>query len=115
MAARIIQAKQIQKKSRGHKVRQVRANWFKVTDHDSGHTHDVALGLNGGTCTCDWGKYRPGRDHRSGCSHVVAALNFRAMQQGRRLSVWSSERDALRQHRPMLRIGDGLVVTSRSD
>lgn len=113
MAQQITYAKKIQKKSRSLLVRQVGPNWFKVTDPATRQQYDVNLGLNGGTCTCPWGQTRPSPDHRSGCSHVVAALEYRSEQRGRRISVWTSERAARRQHRPMLKIGDGLIVTSR--
>lgn len=113
MAHTITKAKQIQKKSRHCVVRQVRSNWFKVTDEESKREYDVNLGLNGGTCTCAWGRYRPPTDHRSGCAHVVAAMNYRAKLHGQRISVWTSEQEARRQHRPMVAIGDGLVLTSR--
>ena len=113
MAHRIRHAKEIQKKSRGYQVRQVGPNWFKVHSRESGRVYDVNLALNGGTCTCAWGQHRPPRDHRSGCSHVVAAMNYRAMQHSRQISVWVSEKAARRQHRPMVPIGDGLILTSR--
>ena len=113
MARTIANAKRVQQKSRRHTIRKIRPNWYKVFDGGSGREYDVNLGLNGGTCTCEWGRHRPVRDHRSGCSHVIAALNYRAGQRGRRVSVWSSERAARRQHRPMLKIGDGLILTSR--
>lgn len=113
MISIITHAKQIQKKSHIHKIRQVGPNWFKVTAGVSQREYDVNLGLNGGTCTCAWGRYRPANDHRSGCSHVIAALNYRARLHGLQLSVWANEQDARRQHRPMLKIGDGLILTSR--
>ncbi len=113
MAQTIANAKQIQKKSRHHIVWQVGPNWFKVLDSESGREYDVNLGLNGGTCTCTWGRHRPERDHRSGCSHVIAAMNNRAMKHHRRVSVWASEKVARRQHRHILKIGDGLILTSR--
>jgi len=113
MARRIRHAKEIQEKSRGYRVRQVGPNWFKVYSRESGREYDVVLALNGGACTCAWGQHRSPRDHRSGCSHVVAAMNYRAMQFGRRVSVWGSEKAARRQHRPMVPIGDGLILTSR--
>jgi len=106
-------AKEIQKKSRAHQVRQIGPNWYKVYCLTSGQTYDVNLAVNGGTCTCAWGQQRPPGDHRSGCSHVVAAMNYRALQLGRQVSVWSSRKAARRQHRPMVRIGDGLIITSR--
>jgi len=112
--AQISQAKEIQRKSRDHLVRQIRPNWYKVTSHDTGRIYDVALGLNGGTCSCEWGRQRPNEDRRSACSHVIAAINYRAAQKGRRISAWSSEDAARRQHRPMLAIGDGVVLTSRT-
>jgi hypothetical protein len=113
VAQTITRAKQIQSKSRRHVVRRVRPNWYKVTSSETGYVYDVNLGLNGGTCTCSWGKSRPGADHRSACSHVIAAMEYRAEQQGRRISVWSSHYEAHRQHRPVLAIGDGLFITSR--
>jgi hypothetical protein len=113
MAEKIRRAKEIQKKSRGYQVRQIGPNWFKVYDRESSRVYDVNLGLNGGTCSCAWGQHRPSHDHRSGCSHVVAAMNYRAMQRGRQISVWTSEKAARRQHRPMVPIGDGLILTSR--
>ena len=113
MAWTIANAKQIQQKSRGHAVQQVGPNWFKVCDVESGRTYDVNLGLNGGACTCAWGQHRPQADHRSGCSHVVAAMNYRALQHGRQISVWTNKKDAKRQHRPIFNIGDGLILTSR--
>lgn len=113
MALTIAHAKQTQKKSRRHTIRQIGPNWYKVVDGDSSREYDVNLGLNGGTCTCEWGRHRPEHDHRSGCSHVIAAINYRAIQHGRRVSVWASERAAQRQHRPIVEIGDGLIITSR--
>jgi hypothetical protein len=115
MAQMINHAKEIQDKSRHHIVRQVRANWYKVTSGETNRVYDVSLGLNGGTCTCEWGRQRPDEDHRSACSHVVAAMHYRAKQQGRRISAWASEAEARRQHRPVLAIGDGLFLTSRPD
>lgn len=113
MARLITHAKEIQKKSRRHTVRQIKPNWYKVTSDDTGHVYDVALGLNGGTCTCEWGHQRPADDRRSACSHVIAAMNNRAEKKGRRVSVWSGKDAAERQHRPMLAIGDGIILTSR--
>ncbi len=113
MGRTIIHPKQIQKKSRGYRVRQVAPNWFKVLNPETKREYDVNLGINGGTCTCEWGRSRPESDHRSGCSHVIAAMDYRARQYGRHISVWGSEAAARRQHRPTVKIGDGLVITSR--
>ena len=109
----IANPKKIQRKSRSHSVQQITPNWFKVRSAESGNLYNVNLGLNGGTCTCPWGKNRSEDDRRSGCTHVIAALNHRAAQQGRRVSVWTKETDAYRQHRPIIKIGDGLILTSR--
>jgi hypothetical protein len=113
MAQTITSAKSIQHKSRAHTVRQVRSNWYKVTSAETSRVYDVNLGLNGGTCTCQWGRQRPDDDRRSACSHVLAAINYRAAQKGRHVSAWTTLRDARRQHRPILTIGDGLILTSR--
>src|SRR6187200_1162642 len=109
----ISNSKEVQRKSRRHLVRQIRPNWYKVKSDESGRVYDVALGLNGGTCTCEWGRQRPDEDHRSACSHVIAAMNSRAIQRGRRVSAWRTVDEARRQHRPMLPIGDGIILTSR--
>lgn len=113
MAQTITSAKQIQHKSRGHTVRQVRSNWYKVTSGETHRVYDVNLGVNGGTCTCEWGRQRPDEDRRSACSHVIAAMNYRAAQGGRQVSAWTSPGDARRQHRSTLSIGDGVILTSR--
>ena len=113
MGRTITHPKQIQQKSRDYRVWQVGPNWFKVFNTATQRTYDVNLGVNGGTCTCQWGQSRPDSDHRSGCSHVIAALDYRAVQHGRHISVWGSEAEARRQHRPTIKIGDGLVITSR--
>ena len=47
--------KKIQKRSRHHRVRQITANWFKVTSAESGNVYDVNLGVNGGTCNLSLG------------------------------------------------------------
>lgn len=114
MAHLITHAKQIQSKSRRHIVRKVRANWFKVTSGETKRVYDVALAVNGGTCTCEWGRQRPIEDRRSACSHVIAAMNYRSLERGRRVvSAWASDAEARRQHRPRLPIGDGIILTSR--
>ncbi len=113
MAQTITSAKQIQHKSRDHTVRQIRSNWYKVISGETGRMYDVNLGVNGGTCTCEWGRQRPDEDRRSACSHVLAAINYRAVQEDRRVSAWATLEDARRQHRPTLGIGDGVILTSR--
>jgi hypothetical protein len=114
MSRSITHAKNIQFKSRRHAVKQIGPNWYKVKSAVTNRSYDVVLAVNGGTCTCHWGQQRPDDDHRSACSHVVAALNYRAAKKGRRVYAWASEEAARRQHRPMLKIGDGLILTSRA-
>ena len=113
MAQTITHAKLIQRKSRDHTVRQIGSNWYKVTSGETDRVYDVNLGLNGGTCTCEWGRQRPDDDRRSACSHVIAAINHRAARKGRSVSAWGTYKEARRQHRPTLPIGDGIVLTSR--
>ena len=113
MLKTITSVKEIQQKSRHHAVKQIGPNWFKVISSESNRAYDVNLGLNGGTCSCEWGRQRPDDDHRSACSHVIAAIHQRASQKGRSVSVWANRKAARRQHRPMLDIGDGVILTSR--
>lgn len=108
-------AKQIQQKSRQYSVTRLTANSYRVANPDNNRVYIVNAGINGATCTCQWGQHRPEDDRRSGCSHVLAVLNYRAGQKGRRISAWANLRDARRQHRPILAIGDGLILTSRPD
>jgi len=59
-------AKMIQQKSRTHRVDQVGPQAYNVTSGASGSTYRVTVANHGATCTCDWGKYRPRGDGRSG-------------------------------------------------
>lgn len=121
MAKQIKNAKAIQTKSRTHDVVALGHGAYEVTSGASGKSYRVLvkadgddLRSGGATCTCNWGKYRPRRTGgESACSHVIAAMNWQAEQDGRRLSAWTDEDRARRQHRPMTDIGDGVVITSR--
>ena len=102
MSSKITSPKTIQTKSRGHTATQVAGNTFQVYYQDQS-----------GTCTCKWGQYRKHSNcYRSGCSHVVAVFDFLESPAGRRVSVWTDEDQAKRQHRPMIDIGDGVILTS---
>jgi uncharacterized Zn finger protein len=115
MSKQIKNAKTIQSKSRTNEVKQISASLYEVVSGTSGKVYKVRLAGNGGTCTCDWAKYRPAGDNRSGCSHVVAAINFAAQVEGATsVSAWTSEADAARQHRQTINIGDGVLVTVRA-
>lgn len=115
MTRKIRKPKPLQKKSKSHEVSQTTANHFQVVSGTSGQIYDVRLTHNhtGATCSCKWGQYRNHGDPRSGCSHVQAALGFVKAQEGRTVSAWTSQKDAERQHRPILEIGDGVKITLR--
>jgi uncharacterized Zn finger protein len=115
MSKQIKNAKTIQSKSRTNEVHPMDNGRYSVVSGTSGKVYSVRLNGNGGTCTCDWAKYRPAGDNRSGCSHVVAAINFAAQVEGATsVSAWTSEADAARQHRQTINIGDGVLVTVRA-
>lgn len=109
-------AKTIQGKSRNHQVTDLGNDRFAVTSGHSGETYTVVLRSDGGAfCTCPWGQRRKVVDgQRSGCSHVVAVYEHCQRQAGRRVSAWSDEAQARRQHRPLITIGDGMFLTSRA-
>ena len=114
MARKIRNAKRLQAKSRRHEVKHVYGTLYQVISGTSGERYNVRVESDGSgaICDCKWGQYRPGADRfRSGCSHVQAVFDYIA--EGRTVSAWTSEEDAHRQHRPILSIGDGVVLTSR--
>lgn len=114
MSKSIKNVKRIQSKSRQHIVAHIAGNTYSVTSAGSGRQYTIRHSEQGCTCDCDWGTYRPGHDRRSACSHVIAVVNHIAeTEAGRVVSVWGSETDAQRQHRPVVAIGDGVVLTSR--
>jgi hypothetical protein len=110
---------------------------WKVTSGDSGMFYAVREmvkdGKPGASCSCPWGGFREWGDIRSACSHVRAVFiwihqNGHPLDQEhhrfvervlgtpyieRVLSAWGSMEDAKRQHRPILDIGDGAILTSR--
>lgn len=105
-------AKQIQAKSKTHQITQITATSYQVKSGSSSKVYTVTLQNQGATCTCDWAKYRK-VGQPSGCSHTVSVYAHVAEWTGRKVSAWSSEEDAKRQHRPTLEIGDGLTLTTR--
>lgn len=115
MTNKITSPKTIQNKSRSHDVKQVAGNTFEVTSGASGETYKVQVFNNeSGTCTCKWGQYRKHVNcYRSGCSHVVAVFDYLESAAGRRVSCWTDEQQARKQHKPMIEIGDGMILTSR--
>ena len=110
MSFTIKKAKFVQHKGRTHTVTDQGNGWFKVVSRSSQKGYDVQVGEHGATCNCRWAKNRPAHDQRSGCSHVVQVYNALTP---RAVSAWKSLKDALRQHRPVLHIGDGIWLTFR--
>jgi len=114
MSTKIANPKKIHNKSGAHAVSPHSPGAYKVTSGTSGGAYFVCLLPAGGaTCNCKWGQYRPWTDSRSGCSHVQAVIEFVESQKVRTTSAWGSREDAARQHRPLVNLGDGVVVTSR--
>jgi hypothetical protein len=108
-------AKTIQSKSRMNEVHPIGDNVYEVVSGASGNVYQVHHNSAGCTCTCTWAAHRPETDRRSGCSHVLAVLNFIAQVGGAvSVSAWTSETDAQRQHRRTMDIGDGVLVTVRA-
>lgn len=113
MALKIVNAKKVQLKSRQCQVTWLGEAEYKVTS-PSGNDYLVTLLEDGGLCTCGWSKYRAAHDLRSGCSHVIAAINEAVVRNGAKsVSAWSDEASAERQHRTVFDIGDGVLLTLR--
>jgi len=116
MHKKISNPKKLQKKAKEHTVTPLDHNQFRVVSGSSGSTYFVRLqhGVEGAVCNCKWGQYRKWADHyRSGCSHVQAVYRFMEEDRNRVPSAWITKEDAKRQHRPVLSIGDGVLLTSR--
>ena len=108
-------AKIIQSKSRMNEVHPIGGNVYEVVSGASGNVYQVRGTSSGYTCNCHWASHRPENDQRSGCSHVLAVMNFMAKGDGAAsVSAWTSEADAQRQHRRTIDIGDGVLVTVRA-
>lgn len=107
--------KAIQTKSRLHEVKQLGPESFEVTSGASGKQYTVTLMETGATCSCEWAKYRPSENNgQSGCSHVVAVYQWTEKNRGAQsVSAWADLEEAGRQHRKVLDIGDGLLLTVR--
>lgn len=115
MSKQIRNAKTVQSKSRKNTVRPIGSGRYQVVSATSGNVYDVRLAASSGRCSCDWGKYRPATDQRSACSHVITAMSFAAQAEGAKsISLWTDVQDAARQHRPVVNIGDGVLVTVRA-
>lgn len=110
---KITNPKAINKKAKTHDVIPLDHDTFRVKSSSSSQEYLVRLLPNedGGTCNCNWGKYRRYQDgHRSGCSHVQAVYQQMESHRSRSTSAWSTVEDAKRQ---MAHIGDGVTLTLR--
>lgn len=127
MAYSIVNAKEVAVKAKSHAVEQADAvgNDWNVISGTSGETYTVhvsreehygSITVAGARCSCNWGIYRRSTDgFRSACSHVQAVYAHLAQaEDGRTTSAWGSLADARRQHRPMVAIGDGVILTTRA-
>lgn len=111
---KIVNPKKVSQKAKTHDVTPVDHNTFQINS-SSGNTYLVRLlDKEGGMCNCKWGQYRKASDnYQSACSHVQAVYSQLEGQRNRTTSAWSTKKDALRQHRQMTKIGDGVILTSR--
>jgi len=129
MADKVRNTAALYKKALTHEVMPIptarQALQFKVVSGSSGNPYVVNLleqhvGRGPfrsimGTCTCKWGDTRSSSKHFvSGCSHVIAAVRFWLIDRyGLVISCWTDIVDAVRQHKAILRSGDGIVFTAR--
>lgn len=108
--------KALQLKAKSHQVIPLDHNTFSVKSASSGSTYQVRLyaDVTGGVCNCKWGETRRWANfYRSGCSHVQAVFRHLENLAGRETSTWVDKNDATRQHKPVLNIGDGILMTAR--
>lgn len=106
------QAKALQKKSKTHEVKNAGNGKFIVTSGATGAQYTVTLlGNAQATCTCPWAEKRGLEGKPVACSHTVAAFDH--IDETRRVSAWESKEKARKQHRPIIDLGDGLILTSR--
>lgn len=113
---KISKPKVVSQKAKGHDVTPLDRDTFRVKSGESGSEYFVRLLPNedGATCDCAWGQRRRYADnYKSGCSHVQAVYQQLESQRNRTVAAWSTKEDALRQHRPIADIGDGVMLTLR--
>jgi len=103
-------------KAQTHQVYEMFENAWKVISGNSNKPYSVSKMPDGTyTCNCDYGTCGGHYALRqSGCSHVAAVVAHEAAEQGRRISLHDGEEAAKRQHRPVVDLGQGLYLTTRS-
>lgn len=106
------QAKALQAKSKTHSIKNIGNGRFTVISGATGAQYTVTLlGNNTAACTCPWAEKRGLEGKPVACSHTVAVFDH--LDETRRVSAWESEEKAKKQHRPIINLGDGLILTSR--
>jgi len=108
------------KKARTHTVvlDDPRFNRYRVISGGSGKEYIVNVFKSGGaSCNCDWARKRQDalieNQGATACSHTIAVFEFIAQGEGKRVSAWASEEEADRQHRPVVDMVDGVMLTKR--
>jgi len=116
MSNQIQNTQEVHNRSDLHKVTPSGYNVYDVQSGISGETYKVVISHDHtwATCNCKWGTTR-GRmtGWKSACAHAQSVFEFIANQDGRTVSAWNNPDAASRQHRPTIKIGDGVTLTSR--
>jgi hypothetical protein len=108
------------KKARTHTVilDDPRFGQYRVISGGSGNEYLVnVFKETGASCNCDWARKRQDalaeNKGATACSHTIAVFEFVAKGEGKRVSAWASTEEAERQHRPVVDMVDGVVLTKR--
>ena len=105
----------LRSKSKTHTVTHAGTGYTVTSGHTGAVYHVTQLpGTQAHTCDCKWSEYRPQANQGAcGCSHVLAVIAFEQGERQRTTAVHNSYETAQRQHRQILAVGDGLLVTTR--
>lgn len=103
----------LSQKSKSHQVTRLGEDAYQVISGASGKAYFVTLLDNGGaTCTCDWSAKRH-NVLNCGCSHTIAVFAEIEASKARKIAVHADPDQARKQHRHLLQIGDGLILSTR--
>jgi len=91
---------------------------YRVISGGSGNEYIVNVFKDkGASCNCDWARKRQDalveNKGATACSHTIAVFEFVAQGEGKRVSIWTSEEEAERQHRTVVDMVDGVMLTKR--
>lgn len=105
-------------KSKTHTVEKADSSGWRwnVTSGASGTVYTVweSGDSHAYMCSCDWAKYRPADGGgRCACSHVLAVIAWLQGQEGRTIQTHTETEQAEKQHRRIMDIGDGVIITTR--